>query len=90
MTVEFNIPQFWQHLTDNVKVAEVDGGTVGECIEELMNRFPQLEDMLLDKDGKLPRLLNVYINKESAFPEELDKPVHEGDELHIMYTLVGG
>jgi hypothetical protein len=29
MSVEVSIPQFLQHLTDNVKVAVVNGGTLG-------------------------------------------------------------
>ncbi len=90
MSVEINIPQFLQHLANDVKVAEVNGETVGECLEELVKRFPRLEEPLFDEEGKLLNLLNVYINRVSSYPEELAKPVGDGDKLHIMYTLVGG
>ena len=90
MSVEVIIPQFLQHLTDNVNTINVDGETVGKCLEKLVKRFPRLEEILYDVEGNLPHLLNVYVNKESAFPEELDRPVREGDTIHIAYTLVGG
>ena len=90
MSVEIIIPQFLQHLMDNVNTINVDGETVGECLEELVRRFPRLEEILYDVEGNLPHLLNVYVNKESAFPEEMARSVREGDTIHIAYTLVGG
>ncbi len=90
MTVQINIPQFMYHLTENVKAVEVEGETVGECLDELVKQFPQLRESLFAEEGKLLNLLNVYVNGESAYPEELAKLVNAGDKLDIMYTLVGG
>ena len=90
MSVEIYIPQFLQHLANGVEVVDVNGSTVGECLNDLVKQFPQLEASLFDKKGQLHTLLNVYINRESAYPEELTKPVNDGDKLQIMYTLVGG
>ena len=90
MSVQVNIPQFLYHLSDGVKMIEVEGSTVGECLYELIHRYPQLEESIFEEKGKLRSLLNVYINLESAYPGELSKPVREGDKLDIMYTLVGG
>ncbi len=90
MSVEIYIPQFLQHLANGVEVVDVNGRTVGECLNDLVKQFPQLEASLFDKKGKLLELLNVYINRESAYPEELAKPVNDEDKLQIVYTLVGG
>ena len=90
MSVAVNIPQFLQHLADNVKVTDVNGRTVGECLKDLVRQVPQLEALLFTKRGKLIKYLDVYINGESAYPEELAKPVNDGDELHIMKAIVGG
>ncbi len=90
MSVEINIPQFLQHLTDDVKVAVVNGGTVGECLKALVKQFPQLEALLFTKNGRLIKYLDIYINGESAYPEELARPVGDGDELHIVKSIVGG
>ena len=90
MSIQINIPQFLYHLSGNVKVVDVEGKTVGECLDELVKQFPQLRESLFAEEGKLLNLLNVYVNGESAYPEELAKPVNAGDKLDIMYTLVGG
>ena len=90
MSVTINIPQFLQHLTYDVKIAVVNGRTVGECLRDLVQQLPQLKTLLFTKDGKLLKYLDVYINGESAYPEELAKPVNDGDELHIVKSIVGG
>lgn len=90
MSVSINIPQFLQHLTSDVKVVDVNGGTVGECLNDLARQFPKLKARLLSKNGKLMKNLDVYINGKSAYPEELAKPVNDGDELHIINAIVGG
>ena len=90
MIVEINIPPFFQHLTDNARTAEVSGSTVGEALEELAERFPQLRDKLFSRPGLLMKGLNVFVNGQSAYPEELAKPVHDGDKIHVTYVMVGG
>lgn len=90
MSVSINIPQFLQHFTSDVKVVDVNGRTVGDCLNDLVRQFPQLKVRLLRKNGKLLKNLDVYINGESAYPEELAKPVNDGDELHIINAIVGG
>jgi len=90
VSVAINIPQFLQHLAGDVKVADVNGRTVGECLNDLAKQFPQLEARLFGKDGKLLKYLDVYINGESAYPEELAKLVNDGDKLHIVNIIVGG
>jgi molybdopterin converting factor small subunit len=80
VSVTINIPQFLQHLTDDVKIAVVNGRTVGECLSDLVQQFPQLKTLLFTKNG----------NGESAYPEELAKRVNDGDEFHIIKAVVGG
>jgi len=90
LSVEINIPQFLQPAADDAKVVNVNGSTVGDCLIDLVKRFPGVEEKLFSKNGKLHGYLEVYINGESAYPEELARPVAEGDELHIINIIVGG
>ena len=90
MTVEINIPPFFQHLTGNVKVFEAGGSTVGECLNELVRQYPEIKSKLFTRNGRLLKGLNVFINGESAYPGELARPVRDGDKLHITYVMVGG
>lgn len=91
MGVRINIPWFLQYLIpDDVKIAEVNGNTIGECLRHFVEQFPTTEKYLFDKNGKLPSYINIYVNEESAYPEELSKSVKDGDELNILIIIGGG
>ncbi len=90
MNVKININPFLSHLTNDQDVVEVNGSTVGQCLEQLVARFPEVGKWLFGKDGKLNSLVDIYVNQESSYPEELAKPVKDGDELHIIVIIAGG
>ena len=90
MTVEVNIPQFLHHLSGDDKVARVEGKTVGECLAELVRLHPKLKESLFDSNGHLAALMNIYINQQASTPDDMDRPVKDGDTIHIAYTMVGG
>jgi len=78
-----------QH-TDGRETVEVEGQTVGECLDNLIQQFPGLKRELFDKKGKLKNIIEIYLNMASAFPDELAKPTKAGDEIHITILLAGG
>jgi len=90
VSVKVNINPSLSHLTNDQNVVEVNGSTVGQCLQQLVARFPEIKNWLFEKDGKLNRLVDVYVNLESSYPEELAKPVKDGDELHIIVIISGG
>jgi molybdopterin converting factor small subunit len=71
-------------------VVEVDGKSVGECLDELVERFPGMEKALFAENGKLLNRIEIYRNLESAYPDELAARVEDGDEIHITVLLSGG
>jgi len=91
MSIKVNIPWFLRQLINEVEVAEVDGSTVGECLEHLVEQFPIIKQKLFnDKTGKLFDYIDIYVNRESSYPEESAKPVKDGDEIHIILIIDGG
>ncbi len=90
MSVKININPSMTHLTDGEEIFEVNGKNVGECLEQLVARFPDARDWLFGKDGKLNNFIDIFVNMESAYPEELAKPVKDGDEIHIIAFVSGG
>ena len=90
MSVRMNIPMFLQHASDGVKVAEVNGATVGDCLRDLVGQFPDIKDELFDKDGNLQYHLTIWINRESTSPDILDKPIEDGAELDVIRLFMGG
>lgn len=90
MSVRINLHPNLYSFTSNQAVVEVKGNTVGECLNQLVKQFPKLKPMLLDKEGRLLNYIEVYVNQESAYPDELAKPVRDGDELHVTPIIAGG
>jgi molybdopterin converting factor small subunit len=90
VSVKINIHPFLSQHTNNQDVVEVNGSTAGQCLEQLVARFPELKPWLFEKSGKLNRLVEIYVNMKSSYPEELAKPVKDGDELHIIIIISGG
>ena len=90
MSIKMKICPILSRYTNNQQAAEVNGSTVGECLDHLVKQFPDLRQALFDQNGRLYRYLNVYVNGGSAYPEEPVKPVKDGDNLHIVMIVAGG
>ena len=88
--IKINIPSYMQSFTNNMEVIEVNGSTVGECLSHLVEQFPGIQKRLFSKHGNLFENIIISINGESAYPEQLAKPVKEGDELNILLIIGGG
>jgi molybdopterin converting factor small subunit len=73
-----------------LEVVEVAGGTVGECLNHLIKQYPGMEKALFAKKDKLLNVVEVYVNHTSAHPNELVKPIKDGDDIHLIVMLAGG
>ena len=90
MSVEIELSPIFARYSNNQLNIKVEGSTVGECLNDLIRQFPNIEKMLLNKYGKLQHAYDVYINGESAYPMEMKKPVKDGDKLSIVFIIHGG
>ena len=90
MSIKINIPSYMKSFTNNMKVVEVNGNTVGECLNHLIKQFPGMKKQLFSKNDNLFESIIISVNGESAYPEQLVKPVKEGDELNILLIIGGG
>ena len=88
MSIKVISPLLYQY--NNKQVAEVNGRTIGECLDNLTKRFPDLKKLLFDENGNLYDYLCIYVNKLSASSNELAKPVKDEDEIHIIVLIEGG
>ena len=90
MSVNAHIHTTHRQFTNGLKVIPLEGGTVGECLNQLIKQFPGMEKALFAKKDQLLRNVEIYLNRESAYPNELLKPVKDGDEIHLIVMLTGG
>ncbi len=84
------IPLIHRHLSGDVETFEVEGDTVGQCLEQLVKAFPQMQDAIYNKKGDLQHLIEIFVNSKTAHPGELARATKDGDEIHIITLLSGG
>lgn len=89
MSIKIHMHPILIDYTNGLNEVYVNGQDVGECINNLELTFPGIKLQLCGNDGKLFDHIDIYVNSRSCYPEELEKTVTDGDELHIV-TLIGG
>ena len=76
MSIKVNISRyFFGSWTNETVVTEVTGNTVQQCLNHLLKHFPNIKKEIFDEDGEFSAMARIFINGESAFPEELAKHV---------------
>ena len=90
MSIKIHVLSSLQPFTNNQEVIEVEGSTVGECISQLIQQYPEIERRLFDKNGKLLSYVGLYVNGEDIYPEDLVKPIKNEDEIYILHIIGGG
>ena len=90
MPVKIHIHATHRRFTNGQEVVEVEGITVGECLNDLIRQYPEMEKAIFVKKDKLHNVVEVYLNHATAHPNELVKPVKDGDEIHLIIMLAGG
>jgi molybdopterin converting factor small subunit len=90
MPVKVHIHTTHRQFTNGLEVVSVEGNTVGECLTHLVQQFPGMEKALFAKKDKLLNVVEVFLNHATAYPNELAKPVKDGDEITLLVMLAGG
>jgi len=91
MSIKFKIPKLLQEKTDGAVLIEVQGGSVQECIADLIRRYPSLDGRILDGEDRLLLKWMVYINNQSTVSSnELSHHVRDGDIITLLPMVAGG
>ena len=90
VSAKVHVHKTYHQFTNGLGVVEVQGSTVGECLKDLVRQYPAMEKSVFTKNGKLNPVVEIYVNAESAYPDELGRRVKEGDDIHITLMLAGG
>ena len=90
MTINIHLHKTHREHAGGREIVPVAGHTVGACIDDLVRQYPGLRERLFETGGKLRHFIEIYLNNESAYPDELKRATREGDEIHIVILLAGG
>ena len=91
MAITVRIPTPLRSLTGGADEVAIDGGTVGEVIENLEKKHPGVKERLCDEKGNVRRFVNIYANEEDIrFLDGLESAVKSGDSVEIIPAIAGG
>ena len=84
------IPPTLRSEVGGARELEASGETVGDVIDDLVERFPPLGDQLL-QNGGLASFVNVFLGGEDVRTlDGLETPVQDGDTVILLPAMAGG
>jgi molybdopterin converting factor small subunit len=86
--VKIRIPTPLRSYTEQQKVVDASGSTVGAILDDLDRQFPGLRFRVVDEQGRIRTHMKVFVNEEAA--HGLEDPVGTTDDVTIMQALSGG
>jgi molybdopterin synthase sulfur carrier subunit len=69
---------------------QATGSTIRGVIEDIDRRYPGFKKEVFSTEGKVHDFIGIYVNQLQAFPDELNYPVKENDEISILTMIDGG
>jgi molybdopterin converting factor small subunit len=90
MTI-LRIPTPLRPYTDGNSELELQGSTVAEAMEQLIELYPALKPHLYNGTGELRPFVNLFLNEENIKElQGLDTPLGEADRLMLIPSIAGG
>jgi molybdopterin converting factor small subunit len=69
---------------------EIPGSTVREGLTGLIEQYPAISEVLLDREGSVRPTHLIALNGEQLFTDELDRAATEDDRVDIVTAVSGG
>ena len=91
MTTTLRIPTPLRPYAQGQSEVAVQGATVGEALNDLVNQFPTLKKHLFTEADELRPFVNLFLGDEDVrHLQGVDTPLNEGDRLMIIPSIAGG
>ena len=91
MAVTVSIATTLRSFTERNAKIELEGGSVEEILNALLDEYPEIGKALLDEEKRLRPFVNVYVNDRNMdVMEGLQTKVDSGDEILLLPVIAGG
>lgn len=91
MPVKVYLPTPLRQYAEGRDVIELDGSTVGEVLNKLVERYNALQKHLFNETGAIRSFVNVFLNNEDIrFLEGVNTKIRDGDTIYIIPSIAGG
>ncbi len=89
MSITVRIPSTLRQYTEQKSEIALEGKTVGEVLDNLKARFPEIADRCFST--RMSRFMNIYLNdRDIRSLNDRDTPVADQDVLSIVFAIAGG
>lgn len=69
----------------------LQGATVGEAMQSLIDQFPTLKQHLYNSDGNLRPFVNIFLGENNVKDlQGMDTPLPENAQLLLIPSIAGG
>ena len=82
------IPDPLRSYTEQQKVVDAAGNTVGAVLADLDRRYPGIRFRMVDEQNRIRKHMKVFVNEEAV--RDLETSITDRDEITIMQALSGG
>ena len=91
MSIKVNIGPLLQEYSGIPDTLELNGNTVGQCLDDLIKQYPESRNWLFDESGLLRVVVSIN-NVETVTPDKegLGRILKAEDELQIFAVIGGG
>lgn len=91
MSVTLQLPNVLARLAGGEPRLSVEGVTLGEVIERVSRRFPELAPRLRDEKGEPYPFVTFYLNDDDIrFQGGFGAAVKDGDVVTVVPAVAGG
>ena len=85
------IPTPLRQFAAGLDAVEVDAGTVGEALGQLVAEHPQIKRNLFNEQGRLRSFVNVYVDDEDIrYLDRDETALQDGSTISIVPSIAGG
>jgi len=89
--VEVRLPNILRPMAGGEAAVRVEGDTVGEVFDDLVQQYPGLRATLLTPEGGMHRHLNVFVDDDDVrYLGGLAAKVGESSTVTLMPAVAGG
>ena len=93
ITIEFvSLPTVVKMIGSKTISMDYSGQTVEELVHQVAEKYgKEVKRFLLDENGRMDMSLKAVCNKEEWLkPDEMQRPLKDGDLVSIMMLVAGG
>ncbi len=89
--ITIKIPSYYQPFTGFDTEMQVNTATIGEAVNALMGKYPDLKPLIFTHWGILSANILIYLNDTEIFTlQGMDTPLKSGDRIILVPTISGG